>query len=303
MEQIIDISQDGRHLSRDRGFVLVKSGGTEIGRVALDQVAAVIVHGYGVTWSNSLLAEFGERGVPVVICGLNHIPRSVLLSLEGHHTQNARMRSQLDASGPLFKQAWKRIVAQKIRTQAAALAALGISPARLERIACGVQSGDKGNAEAQAARIYWPLMMGKDFRRDQNAGDINGLLNYGYTVLRATAARAVVAAGLHPTLGIFHSNRGNAFALADDLMEPFRPLVDLRARSIANREGTEVTSAAKRSMVELMALDFERNGETTPLSVVISDLAVSLAKSFEAKKLALVLPDIPDRSVLAGLHE
>ncbi|MDO5612902.1 MAG: type II CRISPR-associated endonuclease Cas1 [Paracoccus sp. (in: a-proteobacteria)] len=301
MEQIVDISQDGRHLSRDRGFMQVEAAGETIGRVPLDQITAVIAHSHGITWSNSLLVELANRGAPVVLCGANHQPRAVICSLDGHHMQNARMRAQWDAPQPLIKQAWKQIVIAKIKMQAAALAAIGQPPAPLDMLARNVQSGDSGNTEAQAARIYWPLIMGRDFRRDKDLPDINALLNYGYTVLRAATARAVVAAGLHPTIGLFHSNRSNAFALADDLIEPFRPLVDLTARAIATTDGPEVTSQAKRRMAELIALDLPLTGETSPVSVALSRLATSLAQSFETRKLRLALPEAPPPLVLSGL--
>ena len=301
LDQIIDISQEGRHLSRDRGFLKVEENGKTLGLVPLDQITAVIVHAHGVTWTNSLLVELAERGAPVVFCAANHQPRALLLPIEGHHAQGARMRAQWTAAEPLRKQAWKRVVIAKIKMQAAALAAIGQPHAPLDHIARKVQSGDSTNAEAQAARAYWPLLMGPDFRRDTDKPDVNGLLNYGYTVLRAATARAIVAAGLHPTIGIFHSNRSNAFALADDLMEPFRPLVDLTARAILAESGPEVTSAAKQAFARLIALDLPLVGETSPVSVALSRLATSLAQSFEARSLSLALPEPPDPSVLAGL--
>lgn len=279
----------------------VETDGEVLGRIPLDQIAAVITHSHGITWSNSLLVELADRGIPVVLCAANHQPRAVLCSLEGHHLQNARMRAQWGAPQPLVKQAWKQIVIAKIRMQAAALAAIGQPPAPLEHIARSVASGDSSNAEAQAARLYWPMMMGRAFRRDTELPDVNALLNYGYTVLRAATARAVVAAGLHPTIGLFHSNRSNAFALADDLMEPFRPLVDLTSRAIAESFGPEVTPDAKRRMAELIALDLPLTGETSPVTVALSRLAVSLAQSFESKQLSLALPDPPSPLVLAGL--
>ncbi|GAB1362036.1 type II CRISPR-associated endonuclease Cas1 [Rhodobacter sp.] len=272
-----------------------------LGRIPLDQIAAVIVHSHGITWSNSLLVELADRGAPVVLCAANHQPRAIVLSLDGHHMQNARMRVQWDAPQPLIKQAWKQVVISKIRMQAAALAAIGQPPAPLENIARGVQSGDTGNAEARAARLYWPMMMGKRFRRDPDLPDINALLNYGYTILRAATARAITAAGLHPTIGLFHSNRSNAFALADDLMEPFRPMVDLTARAIAEASGPAVTSDAKRRMADLIALDLPLTGETSPVAVALSRLASSLAQSFETRKLTLALPEPPSPLVLAGL--
>lgn len=301
MDQIIDIATDGRHLSRDRGFLKVSENGTEVGRTPLDQIAAVIVHAHGTTWSTSLLTELAELGAPVVLCAANHAPKSVLLPLEGHHAQGARMRAQWQAKAPLAKQAWKQVVAAKVAMQAAALDAVGESYAPLSMMIRKITSGDSTNIEAQAARYYWPRMMGPDFRRDVRQGDENALLNYGYTVLRAATARAVVAAGLHPTIGLFHANRGNAFALADDLMEPFRPLVDCSVRTLVVRSGGQVDTNAKQTLARLIATDLPLGNGVTPVSVALIKLATSLGQSFESGKLALALPRPPDALTLAGL--
>lgn len=301
MDQIVDIATDGRHLSRDRGFLKVSEGPEEIGRIPLDQIAGVIVHAHGTTWSNSLLTELADRGAPVVLCGTNHAPRSVLLPLDGHHAQGARLRAQWQAKGSLMKQAWKKVVISKITMQAAALEAVGEAHAPVAMLTRKVASGDSSNVEAQAARYYWPRMMGEDFRRDRNAPDLNALLNYGYTVLRAATARAVVAAGLHPTIGLHHSNRGNAFALADDLMEPFRPLVDCAVRGLAERNGDQVDTEAKQSLTRLIALDLPLGDGVTPVSVALCKLATSLGQSFVTGTLNLALPRPPDALTLAGL--
>ncbi|GFE65567.1 type II CRISPR-associated endonuclease Cas1 [Litoreibacter roseus] len=301
MDQIIDIATDGRHLSRDRGFLKVTEDGAEIGRTPLDQIAGVIVHAHGTTWSSSLLVELAERGAPVVLCAANHAPKSVLMPLEGHHTQGARMRAQWQAKTPLIKQAWKQVVSNKIKMQAAALGAFGEAHAPLEMMIRKVTSGDSTNIEAQAARYYWPRMMGLEFRRDTSADQQNALLNYGYTVLRAATARAVVAAGLNPTIGLFHANRGNAFALADDLMEPFRPLVDCTVRAIVKERGTEVDMEAKQVLAGLIATDLPLGNGITPVSVAVMKLATSLGQSFETGKLILALPEPPDPLVMAGL--
>lgn len=301
MDQIIDIATDGRHLSRDRGFLKVEEDGIEVGRVPLDQITAVIVHAHGVTWTNSLLVELADRGAMLVLCSANHQPRALLWPLEGHHAQGARMRAQWSAKAPMLKQAWKQVVCAKVRMQAATLAAFGQSAARLEQLSRQIKSGDSSNIEAQAARHYWPLLMGADFRRNPDIPDINALLNYGYTVLRAATSRAIVAAGLHPTIGLHHSNRGNAFALADDLIEPFRPLVDATAYNIARTEGTEVTPEAKQALVRLIALDLPLGGVTSPLSTALGKLATSLALSFENGRLDLALPLPPDPLTFAGL--
>ena len=301
LDQIIDISNDGRHLSRDRGFLKVEEDGREVGRVPLDQITAVIVHAHGITWTSSLLVELAEHGAMLVLCAANHQPRALLLPLQGHHGQGARMRAQWSARTPLIKQAWKQIVTAKVNMQAATLAAFGHPAARLEQMVRQIKSGDPTNIEAQAARYYWPLLMGRDFRRDAKVPDINGLLNYGYTVLRAATARAVVAAGLHPTIGVHHHNRSNAFALADDLMEPFRPLVDATAHNIARTNGHTVTPEAKQALARLISLDLPLGDTVSPTSVALSKLATSLALSFEAGSLALALPKPPDALILAGL--
>jgi CRISPR-associated protein Cas1 len=301
VDQIIDIATDGRHLSRDRGFLKVSVDGVEVGRTPLDRITAVIVHGHGTSWSMSLLVDLGARGTPVVLCAANHAPISVLMPLEGHHAQGARLRAQWTARAPLLKQAWKQIVSAKVAMQATALKAIGAAPAPLHMMRRRITSGDTGNVEAQAARYYWPLMMGDAFRRDPNGVKENALLNYGYTVMRATAARAVVAAGLHPTIGLFHSNRSNAFALADDLMEPFRPLVDCAVRSIVRDRGPEVDTDAKQALAHLIATDLPLGEGVSPVSVALSKLATSLGQSFEAGQLNLALPSPPDPLTLAGL--
>ncbi len=294
MDRIVDIATDGLHLSIHRGFLMVEKKGEEAGRVALDDIHAVIVHAHGVTWSSNLVASLAERGAPIVFCGANHSPIAVTLPLEGHHAQNARMQAQLGASKPLMKQLWRQIVSTKIMMQGSLLAARGVAGAEaFPFIARRVSSGDKENLEAQAARRYWPLLMGPGFRRDRDARGVNALLNYGYAVMRATCARAVVAAGLHPTIGIQHSNRGNAFALADDLVEPFRPLVDALAERMA-REGVDTLDPLmKRRFARLIAFDLRIAGEASPASVAAARLALSLARAFETGRVELALFDPP----------
>ncbi|MCZ0734702.1 type II CRISPR-associated endonuclease Cas1 [Phreatobacter sp. AB_2022a] len=302
MERIVDIATDGRHLSAHRGFLVVSEAREEVGRIPLDDVAAVIIHAHGITWSTSLVVALAERGSVMVLCGANHAPMAVCLPLEGHHGQNARMRAQWEAGKPLAKQLWREIVVAKIRWQAAVLASRGLSTDAFDLLARRVRSGDPDNVEAQVARRYWPLLMGEAFRRDRDAGGANGLLNYGYTVLRSLVARSIVAAGLHPSIGIHHANRGNAFALADDLIEPFRPLVDAMTVLLMARGCTEVTPEAKRAFAGLIALDLASDGGTTTVTVAAGRLAQSLARCFELGNASnLVLPRPPTAIELAGL--
>jgi CRISPR-associated protein Cas1 len=302
MERIVDIATDGQHLSAYRGFLVVSKDKEEVGRVPLDDVASVIVHAHGVTWSTNLMVALAQRGALVVLCGPNHAPVAVCTPLDGHHGQNARMRAQWDAGKPLAKRLWREVVIAKIHWQAAVLEAQGVSAVAFDLLARRVRSGDPDNVEAQAARRYWPLLMGKDFRRDRAAGGINGLLNYGYTVLRSLLARSVVAAGLHPSIGIHHANRGNAFALADDLIEPFRPLVDAMAVQLVARGYTDVTPETKRAFAGLIAVDLPGDNGITTVSGAAGRLAQSLAQCFESGKTSdLSLPHPPSPIELAGL--
>jgi CRISP-associated protein Cas1 len=303
MDRVVDIATDGQHLSAHRGFLLVSKDREEVGRVPLDDVAAVVVHAHGVTWSANLVVALAERGALMVLCGANHAPVAVCMPLDGHHGQNARMRAQWESGRPLAKQIWRKIVIAKIQWQAAALEACGVSSAAFDLLARRVRSGDPDNIEAQAARRYWPLLLGDAFRRDRHGEGANGFLNYGYTILRSLVARSVIAAGLHPSIGIHHANRGNAFALADDLIEPFRPLVDVTTAQLVRQGCEEVTPDVKRTMAGLIALDLvDEGGATTTVTIAATRLAQSLARCFETGTSSeLTLPRPPSVIELAGL--
>jgi len=294
MERIVDITTDGAHLSVVRGFLKVSANGEELGRVPLDDIAALIIHAHGATFSANLADRLSQRGALMVLCGPNHQPHAIMWPLQGHHAQGARMRAQWAARKPLHKRLWQQIVQAKVRMQGAVLTAVGEDAAAFGLLARRVRSGDPDNVEAQAARRYWPLLMGPGFRRDRNAGGANNLLNYGYTVLRSAVSRAIVAAGLHPTIGLHHHNQFNAFALADDLMEPFRPLVDMATRRLWRQNPVEELEAERREMlVRVLAFDLKTREGRSPLSVCIQRLAVSLAHSFEQHRPLLEFPALP----------
>lgn len=293
MDRIVDITSEDVFLHVHRGFLLVSRDSEEVGRIALDDIGGVIAHAQGMRWSNTVFTRLSERGVPVVICGTNHAPSALVWPIAGHHVQGARMRAQIAASRPLKKQIWRQIVSAKIRMQGAVLALNGHNGGAFGLLARKVRSGDPENVEAQAARRYWRALFGPDFSRDRQAGGVNGLLNYGYTVLRAIVSRAVCAGGLHPTLGVFHANRANAFALADDLMEPYRPLVDHMVKGLVAEGVDEVTQEAKRRLAMLATLDLEQEGQVSPLSVQAQKLVHSFAASLEAGRAALALPGAP----------
>lgn len=293
MQRIIDLSTDGLHLAVERGFLQVNNGGKEVGRVALDDIGGVIGNAHGLTWSSNVAVQLAERAVPMVLCAPNHKPVACLWPIEGHHLQNLRMRQQSDAAKPLLKKLWQQIVVAKIQMQGAVLESVGRSSERLKMLARNVRSGDVENAEAQAARYYWPLLMGENFRRDLDGNGGNGLLNYGYAILRSAVARSVCAAGLHPTLGLFHANRNNAFALVDDLMEPFRPLVDRVVFDLVMKGEEEVTPQAKRQLALLTLLDLLGQNGTTPLFEHCHTLAHSLSQCYAGEIDRVILPLLP----------
>ncbi|MBK1635787.1 type II CRISPR-associated endonuclease Cas1 [Rhodovulum adriaticum] len=187
---------------------------------------------------------------------------------------------------------WASMVRHKIAAQAEALDRIGQPSERLRRLLTAVRSGDPDNREAQAAQAYWPLLMGRDFRRDRGADGVNAMLNYGYAVLRAATARAIVSAGLHPSLSVHHRSGGDALALADDLMEPFRPTVDLIVHRLV-AEGLTCVENAREDLVSCLSADFPTRNGATPLSQVLVRLAQSLARSFLDRKLKLDFPSRP----------
>lgn len=287
--RVVEIAEDGRHLAKVRGFLTVSAQGNELGRVPLDDVAAVVASAHGITYSNSLLVALAERGAPLVVCGTNHCPAAILWSADGHHDQAGRMAEQAAASLPLKKRLWAQIVAAKIESQRATLQAVGAAHEGFFLLARKVRSGDPDNVEAQAARRYWPLLFGKGFRRDRAADGVNAMLNYVYTVLRAGTARAIMAAGLHPSFGLSHRQRGNAFALADDLMEPFRPVADMLVYDLIGRGAIGVSRETKPELARILIIDLSTADGVSPAGVCLERLTLSLARCFagEARKLDL----------------
>jgi CRISPR-associated protein Cas1 len=200
------------------------------------------------------------------------------------------MSDQANAQPALKKRLWRDLIRSKILMQGATLAAVGVRGQGFTLLARRVRSGDPDNVEAEAARRYWPLLFGRDFRRDQNGAGTNALLNYGYAVLRAAVARAVMGCGLHPSLGLMHSNRGNAMVLVDDLMEPFRPVVDREVHGLARGGMLDLNSEAKAALARVMILDLPTEKGLSPLLVAAERLCQSLAAVLAGVEQKLALP-------------
>ncbi len=288
--RIVEIVGEGRYLHVSRGFLEINHRTEVLGRIPLDQISALIINAYGATYSNQLLITMAQKGVPVVLCSDRHTPEAVMLPCKTHHLQGARLDTQLSASKPLQKRLWQQLVRAKLSLQGAVLEYYGGPSAPLYALVEKVKSGDSSNMEGVGARRYWPLLMGKGFRRDRTQVEINSLLNYGYTVLRATMARHLVATGLNPGIGLAHTNDGNPFRLVDDLMEPFRPLVDGKVRSLVDSGVREVNPLAKRLLVELMVSPSSYERGKGPLANAIEQVCVSLMQVYAGERKALSLP-------------
>ncbi|MBR9651936.1 type II CRISPR-associated endonuclease Cas1 [Thalassovita aquimarina] len=287
--RILELSRDGLAVHKSRGFLSVREDGSEIGKAELDDIDAVLVSAQGLMWSNTALAQLAAQNVPVMVLGPNFAPAAVVLPLAGHGEQGYRMTCQAAASQPLRKQIWARLVRQKIAAQATLLDEIGCASERVKRLSYAVRSGDPDNREGQAAQAYWPLLFGKAFRRDRNMKGANAMLNYGYAVLRAATARAVVSSGLHPSLSVHHKSGGDPLALADDLMEPFRPTVDMTVYSLLE-EGITTVSDSRHNLVGILSACFETEQGTSPLSQILVRLAQSVTRSFVTGKADLMFP-------------
>ena len=300
--RIIEIAQDNRLLSVFRGFLIIEETNgvkNELARIPLDDIHAVIVNAYGMTYTNNLLVELCERNIPFVICGKNHNVSGILFSTEGHYLQAKRFDSQIKCSQELKDNLWVSVIKAKLNWQSEVLKAVGAPFIPVSSLISKIQEGDKTNIEALAAKRYWRLLFGKSFRRDKNLNDINSLLNYGYSILRSTTARAVVSVGLHPTLGIHHKNEGNPMRLVDDLMEPYRPIVDLKVWALSQSGQVDITPDTKKQLASLVFIDLIWSDGTSPLNVSLQKTAQSLTLSYLDSQNKLELPDIfPVQNIL-----
>ena len=300
--RIVEIAGVGRRLSLHRGFLTIAGPDGVLGQVALADIDALMVTNPATNITGQLLAALAERGVPVVICGADFKPAAYLLPVDGHYAQGDRVQAQADASLPTRKRLWAELVRAKILAQAALLVRIGQNPIPVAALAERVKSGDPDNCEAQAAQRYFPIAFGAGFTRSREDLIANAFLNYGYTVLRTATARAIVASGLHPSLSLAHRSRGEALRLADDLMEPFRPAVDLAALGLIRAGHETMTPAAKRDLVAVLHADYLTTEGMAPLANVLGRLAMSLGQIFlgERKTLALPKSAIPVAEPAAG---
>ena len=260
----------------------------DIGFVVLDHRQITITHG--------ALAALVANNAAVVTCDERHIPTGLLMPLESHTVQQERFRDQLEASLPLRKQLWQQTVQQKILNQAALLHALRSEEVgNMRRWAADVRSGDSSNLEGRAAAFYWSRFFPTipAFTRDREGAYPNNFLNYGYAILRAVMTRALVGSGLLPTLGIHHHNRYNAYCLADDMMEPYRPYVDRLVVEVMRQcQDVEMTPNIKRLLLTIPTIDVVIGGQRSPLMIAATQTSASLVRCFSGESRKLIFPEM-----------
>ncbi|MCK6467739.1 MAG: type II CRISPR-associated endonuclease Cas1 [Candidatus Brocadia sinica] len=279
IKRIVEISNPAR-LSLKNQQMVVDREGFDLAAVPIEDIGVLILDHPQITHTQGLLAACSENNVALLVCSEKHLPSAILLPLEGNSLHSKIIAQQAQVTEPTCKRLWQAIVRAKIREQAKALLLSTGDDSPLPAYAKRVKSGDTENIEGQAARIYWQKLFGQDFRRDPKTPGINILLNYGYAVMRAAVARAIVSTGLHPSLGLHHHNQYNSFCLADDLVEPLRPAVDLKVYELCKKlpEEPALTTENKRVLLETLSADCVMNGQRLPLMTSLHHYAASVRK-------------------------
>lgn len=266
----------------------------DVRTVPIEDIAVIVMENQQITITNGLLEKLLNRGVAVINCNQQHLPIGMFLPLSGHTEQTERFRNQMNASVPLKKNLWQQTITAKILNQAALLKENGIPVQNMLHWAKSVTSGDTQNHEARAAAYYWQNLFDiPNFTRQQNGIPPNNLLNYGYAILRGITARALVSSGMHPTMGIFHRNKYNAYCLADDIMEPYRPFVDLIVKDIVETQDNieELTTDIKKQLLEALGMDVMIDGKRSPLMVAMSRTTNSLYECFSGVSRKILYPE------------
>jgi CRISPR-associated protein Cas1 len=281
------------HLSLKNKQLLISAGnGIAVGTAPVEDVGFIVLDHPQISFTMKLVEELSEHNVAMVFCDSKHMPSSMLLPLDSHHIQNELFRSQISSSEPLKKNLWKQTIESKIKNQANLLEKLGKNSKQLKVLAKNIKSGDSDNREGFAARIYWTALLGKEFVRDRYGAPPNPFLNYGYILLRSAVARALAGSGLLATLGIFHRNRYNAFCLADDIMEPYRPYVDELVFHIHLKyPGTVMLEKEhKAELLQLLTCDVMIGENKRPLMIALSQTTASLARCFSGEQRLITYP-------------
>ncbi|MEF3696739.1 type II CRISPR-associated endonuclease Cas1 [Desulfolutivibrio sp.] len=293
MNRILDIGDQPARLNVENDLLRVRIENNADVFIPLPEIAALVVSHHQVSFSHAVLAGLATNGGTYVACDERHMPVGMMLPLSGNTVQTERIAAQARASLPMKKQAWKHVVRMKLRNQAWALSLTTGHDHGLKAMTGEVRSGDPENVEGKAARKYWRALFASErFTRDSHAGGVNGWLNYGYAVVRAIMGRAVCASGLHPSLGLHHHNRYDAFCLVSDLMEPYRPLVDIGVAGLVVEHGMDrdLDKELKRTLLTHLNQDVLVDGQRRELFSLAARTAQTLADVFLGKRTRVFLP-------------
>lgn len=279
---------------KDKQMVVLMTETGETKTATIEDLGFVVLENQQISISLPLIDELTKNNVAVVFCDRTFHPSSMLLNLNGHHLQQELFSQQIAATAPLKKNLWKQTVEAKIKNQAGLLKNLMKDDKKVLWFAENVKSGDSDNREGAAARAYWPILFGAEFNRERYGDPPNNMLNYAYAVLRAAVARALAGSGLLATLGIHHHNRYNAFCLADDIMEPYRPYVDGLVYRLNNtiNDTSELTTEIKLQLIGILTTDVKLGRQTRPLMVALSSTTASLARCFMGEVKRISYPKI-----------
>lgn len=288
-DRIIEIADTAVHLFLENQLLKIRLPDKQVVSIPTAEIQCLILANPAITATGAVLSQLAETGAIVVISAKNHLPTAMQLPLNGNYIQNERFRAQVSASVPLNKRLWQTIVKEKIRSQGLLLKSLHGDDFNLLKLSEQVNSGDTENMEGRAAVIYWKNLFNKPFLRNRENSDNNLLLNYGYAVLRAMTARACCAAGLHPTLGINHHNRYNPYCLADDVMEPYRWIVDETVVKLnpENFSIDELTQDIRKKILESLMRKIPSVNGMCSLADVLRCNAVKIADSFYSGEIKL----------------
>lgn len=301
MISVLEINAESAVITVSKGFLVIRLDSDE-NKIPLDNIESLIVNSHAALISNHALMRLAEQNIPIVHCGRNAVPIALTLSYGANVYRKERIDLQLSASQPLIKNLWKQVVKAKIANQASVLTLGGRRSNDLSSLVDKVASGDTGNLEAVAARIYWERLFGKGFKRDPDLEGINSYLNYGYAILRASVCRNIVASGLLPELGIHHINQKNPYCLADDLMEPFRPFLDLLVYLMPLKQDCGLNPDHKRTLISILDLELPFVGQLTHLRFLIPRIINLYITALAEKKPQLVYPVITSETGKAMLQ-
>ena len=276
---------------KDKQMVITFKDNKDTVTRPIEDVGFVVIENPMVSITVPLLNELADNNVAVIFCDKKMMPKTMLMTLDGNTTQQESYKYQLNASLPMKKNVWKQLVECKIKNQSLLLNKVGKDGGVLKPYYLNVKSGDSDNREGAAAREYWRLLFDDGFKREREGLPPNGMLNYGYTILRAAVTRALIGSGLYPAFGVFHRNRYNAFPLADDIMEPYRPFVDeIVYHLYYDGAINELDSQTKRRLLRVLFSDVKMGKVTRPLENALSLTTASLLKMYKGESDKLSLP-------------